>query len=347
MTIDSEGMHMQPIELEPNFVQRFYRGGEGIARLRAVAWPSEYVPEDWLGSGTSVWDDEASGITRLGDGRLLSEAFASDPDAFFGARHVARHGSSPALLVKLLEGAQRLPVHFHPSREFSQAQLHSPYGKTEAWYVLGTGTGGGRVHLGFREDVASETVERWVAEQDVAAMLAALNPLEVAAGDTIYVPAGIPHAIGEGVLILELQEPTDLSVLMEWQGYEVDGAAEGHLGLGFETALTALDRNALTAERLAYLVARGVDGDGERGVRRLFPSASEPYFSAEKIVCDGAVELPAGFSLLLVLDGQGSLEPSAGASLRLARGSAVLVPHAAGRCRLAGELRVLRAIPPA
>lgn len=337
-----------PIELETNWVQRFYRGGRGIAALREVAWPNEYVPEDWLGSGTSVWDDEALGVTRLPDGRLLSDAFAADPEAWFGAAHVARHGGSPALLVKLLEGQQRLPVHYHPSREFSQTHLGSPFGKTEAWYVAGTGEGGGKVGIGFREAVEAATVLRWVEQQDVEAMLAALVPLEVAAGDTIFVPAGIPHAIGEDILILELQEPTDLSVLMEWADYEVDGAAEGHMGLGFELALTSLDRTPMTPERLASLVTRGGGRAGEAGVSPVFPAASEPFFRADSVVVTGApVELPAGFSILLVLDGQGALTAPDGTSLELRRGGAVLVPHAAGACTLNGALHAVRAQPPA
>jgi mannose-6-phosphate isomerase len=347
-TVERAGGSVEPIELEPNFVQRFYRGGEGIARLRGVAQPNAYVPEDWLGSATSVWDDATAGITRLPDGRLLSDAFAADPGGWFGAAHVARHGASPALLVKLLDGQQRLPVHYHPSREFAQRHLGSPFGKTEAWYVAGTADGGGTVQLGFREEVDAATVLRWVERQDVDAMLGALVPMQVAVGDTIFVPAGIPHAIGEDVLILELQEPTDLSVLMEWRDYEVDGAAEGHLGLGFATALTALDCSAMTPERLATLVSRGVERETHRGIARLFPEASRPFFRAESIVVDGDdVELPAELSILLALDGSGTLRTPAGASLELRRGSVVLVPARAGCCTLAGDVRVVRSMPSA
>lgn len=336
---------MDPILLSPNWVQRFYRGGRGIARLRDAEWPNEHVPEDWIGSGTSVWDDAAAGVTRLPDGRLLSDAFAAEPERFFGPGHVARHGASPALLVKLLEGQQRLPVHYHPSREFSQRHLGSPYGKTEAWYVVAAPEGGGDVGIGFREEIDAATALDWVRRQDVAAMLGALVPLTIEAGDTIFVPAGVPHAIGEEILILELQEPTDLSVLMEWDGYEVDGAAEGHLGLGFETALTALDRTAMTPARLDALVTRAPVAPAP-GRSPVFPAASEPFFRAESLVLDGgAIELTQEFSLLLVLDGEGALEAPGGGSLALGRGAAALVPHAAGGCRLSGRLRAVRSLP--
>ena len=57
----------------------------------------------------------------------------------------------------------------------------------------------------------------------------------------VLVPAGRLHAIGEGVLLLELQEPEDLSILLEWGGFALDGERDGHLGLGFDLALSAVD----------------------------------------------------------------------------------------------------------
>ena len=55
-------------------------------------------------------------------------------------------------------------------------------------------------------------------------MLAALHEVPVQAGDAVLVPAGTLHAIGGGILLLELQEPTDLSVLVEWKQFGVDTA---------------------------------------------------------------------------------------------------------------------------
>jgi mannose-6-phosphate isomerase len=338
---------MRPIELEPNFIARFYRGGEGIARLRGVEWPNEYVPEDWLGSSTTVWDSDVVGITRLADGSLLSDAFMAQPEAFFGKAHVERYGSSPALLVKLLEGAQRLPVHFHPSHQFAQAYLGSRYGKTEAWYVVAAGADA-EVRLGFEEEVAHETVLRWVLEQDVDSMFGSLKPIRVAPGDTVFVPAGIPHAIGEDVLILELQEPSDLSVLMEWTGFEVDGQAEGHMGLGFDAALAALDRGPMTEQRLAALLKRAPSGGRQPGALRLFPESADDFFTAQLVTPgeDGAA-LARGFAIALALEGAGSLTTASDETLPLSRGDAYVIPHAAGPCRVSGDVRVVCSRPPA
>jgi hypothetical protein len=84
-------------------------------------------------------------------------------------------------------------------------------------------------------------------------MLAALNRLRVSPGDVVFVPAGLPHSIGHGVFLVELQEPSDLSVLLEWARFGMDGRRDGHLGLGFGLALEGIERRPLGADELARL----------------------------------------------------------------------------------------------
>jgi mannose-6-phosphate isomerase len=64
------------------------------------------------------------------------------------------------------------------------------------------------VWVGLREAVEAERYRTWTVDQDVDRLLHSLHVISVRAGDVLYVPAGVPHAIGAGVLIAELQEPT-------------------------------------------------------------------------------------------------------------------------------------------
>jgi mannose-6-phosphate isomerase len=193
---------MRPVVLPPNGIPRFYLGGPEIAALRGGEPAGERVPEDWVGSTTTVFGDDELGLSRLPDGTLLRDAAAADPVAYLGPHHAARRGPDPALLVKLLDAGERLPVHVHPDDAFARRTLRTRYGKTEAWIVIATTKADASVAAGFRADVAPETLERWVRDQDHDAMLGALNPLPVKPGDAIFVPAGTPHAIGDGVLIV-------------------------------------------------------------------------------------------------------------------------------------------------
>lgn len=237
-------------------------------------------------------------------------------------------------------------MHCHPDREFDQRHVASPNGKTEAWLIVETEGAKPSVHLGFQEDVAAETLARWVADQDSTSMLAALNELPVVPGDWVFVPAGVPYAIGEDILLVELQEPSDLSVLLEWSGFALDGARAGHLGIGFGVALGCVVRGALGSEKLTRLKrATASLPDARAGGRSLLPPEADSYFRAERLRPDPAVSLEPSFSILVVLAGQGRLETEGG-PLDLARGETILVPYVAGASELSGLVDIIRCLPP-
>jgi mannose-6-phosphate isomerase len=319
---------LRPLALPPNVLRHFYAGGERIARLRGLTLESDHMPEEWLGAVNTAFGHDERGLSRLDDGTLVRDAIGADPDAFLGSEHTARFGPDPALLVKLLDAGQRLPVHFHPGRVFAREALDSRYGKTEAWLIL-EAEPGASVHVGFTRDVGPAELREWMRTQDAAAMLAAMHELTVVPGDCVFVPAGTAHAIGAGILMAELQEPTDFSVLLEWEGFEL-GEDDGHLGLGWNRALEALDRS-------------GWDAGSARALRgKALPEEAAPYFRAERVRAEDALE--PGFSILVGLDGTGSLA-TYDSELPFGRGSVVLVPYAAGAAELRGDVEALRARP--
>jgi mannose-6-phosphate isomerase len=192
------------------------------------------------------------------------------------------------------------------------------------------------VAVGWREAIADDTLRAWVDAQDHDALLGALNPVAVSAGDAVFVPAGVPHAIGDGILIAELQEPTDLSILIEWDGFGIDDEQAATLGLGWDVALASVERAARDPSAL-----RGPRGDG--AVSELLPAAAAAFFTAQRVApAGGPLQLPAGFAVVLVVEGAGTL-----AGLDVTRGDALLVPHAAGPVDVDGDLVAIACRPPA
>jgi mannose-6-phosphate isomerase len=315
--------------LPPNGVPRFYRGGAAIAALRGLETGPEREPEDWVGSTTTVFGEEELGLSRLTDGRLLRDAVAADPLGFLGPDHAASRGADPRLLVKLLDAGERLPVHVHPDDAFARQTLGVPYGKTEAWIVIGTAGPAATMYVGFRDEVSGATLEGWVRDQDAAAMLDALNAVEVEANDVLFVPGGIPHAIGEGALIVELQEPSDLSILLEWRGFAAE--AEAAVGLGWDVALQCVDRSATDPDRL----------HGHH-----LPAEANRFFRAERVEASPSAELDRGFAILVFIEGAAELHAEVGEPLGVGRGDAVLIPWDAGPCRLEGEAVAIACRPP-
>jgi mannose-6-phosphate isomerase len=339
---------VRPILLESNQLHRSYRGGPAIARFRGTEPSDEHAPEDWVGSTTTVFGDERQGLTTLPDGSVLRDAIAADPEAFLGPAHAKRYGSDPALLVKLLHAGERLPVHCHPSRAFARRHLDCPFGKTEAWVIVETEGARPLVHLGFRQDVEAATLAGWVERQETTTMLRALHALEVRPGDAVLVPAGVPHAIGEGVFVVELQEPTDFSVLLERDGFVGEGRGDGHLGIGYDLALSCVDRSGFGEETVARLRRRAREAQEIRpGVWSVLLADADPYFRAERLLPQPTARLEPAFSILVVLDGEGRLETEHGGELPLAQGDTVLVPYASGAGRVAGPVEAIRCLPPA
>jgi mannose-6-phosphate isomerase len=336
---------VQPFRLEANQPELFYRGGDSIARLRGVPLSGVYRPEDWIASTTALFGTD-SGRTVLPDGRSLADAIATDPVSYLGPDHVAQYGSDSALLVKYLDAGERLPVHLHPPRAFAQEHLGGSHGKSEAWIVVGTTVPNPEVYLGFTDAVSAGAVADLVAGQVPGELLAALNVLPVSVGDVIFVPAGTPHSISGGVFIVELQEPTDFSIMMEYARYGIDGAASGSLGLGFAAALSCVDRTPWDADRLAGTYGPGWSADGSTRKNVLPPEAAD-FFRAEVVrPGGGVVELEASFAVLVALEGGGRLTTATGGDLTIGTGSTILVPHASGASEVSGDVTLIRCQAP-
>jgi mannose-6-phosphate isomerase len=308
---------VQPRRLTPTRVYRFYRGGMLIDRMRGETGADTDFPEDWVGSVTQASnpgrDEPLAGLSQLDDGSLLRAAIAADPRGWLGPD--AGRGST-GVLVKLLDAAERLPVHFHPDRAFAREHFGSDFGKTEAWIVLATREEESEVWIGMRERVERETYRGWIDRQERERLLGSLHRVPVRAGDVIFVPAGTPHAIGAGALIAELQEPTDFSIVCEWDGYPI-AAEDSHLGLGWDVAIDALEL------------------EPQEPVLGL-PDAARAFFWADER------PEPAGrFAVWIVLEGSGRI---AGEPAR--SGDCFAVPAAADRIKVDGDLRVLRCLGP-
>jgi mannose-6-phosphate isomerase len=294
--------------VQPERVYRFYRGGALIDRLRGAPERDDEFPEDWVASVTPAnnpgRDEPDAGLARLADGRLLRDAIAEHP-AQWGA---------PGILVKLLDPSDRLPVHAHPSRPFAREHLGSEFGKTEAWIFVDARRGESEAWLGLKEAVEPAQYREWIEQQDVESLLGSLNHLTVKPGDVLYVPAGVPHAIGGGALIVELQEPTDFSIVCEWTGFPIS-PDDAHLGLGWDVALGALDLGAFT------------------------PSLGFPPEAREFFEVDDRAEPAGRFAVLLVLEGEGSID---GQTARA--GDAFVLPAGSESLDVRGDLRVLRCL---
>jgi mannose-6-phosphate isomerase len=284
-----------PIELPPNLLRRLYRGGGRLAGFRGDAGLeiTSDACEDWVGSTTQAWHPahrpgRGEGLSRAVDGRLLRDLLDAP---------------SP-VLVKLLDAGERLPIHCHPTRAFARRFLHSAWGKAEAWIVLETwqvqGAPPPTLWIGWRDGVTRQKLGSWIKEQDGAAMRAAMAARPALAGDVWFVPPGTPHAIGAGVFMVEVQEPTDFSIVAEFSGFDLD-EEDARLHLRWDDILDAFDREPMPDARLDALRQPGGD--------RILGPEAEAFFRADRLRLEGASAWPyAGdYAVGVVVRGRGSI----------------------------------------
>lgn len=340
-----------PMRLTDNRVPVYYAGGARISEFRALPTPVE-GPEDWVGSLVALPEsirprdaDPRVGMSRLDDGRVLRDLVLADPQAWLGAELAASFDGTSGLLVKLLDAGERLPVHCHPSRDFARRHLGSIFGKTEGWIIMAAEPGAS-VWVGLERDVERPTLARWIADQDVSSMLAAMKRVEVAAGDVVYVPAGMPHAIGPGIMLTELQEPTSFSILAEYEAFGLQTQA-ATLGLGWEIAQECFDLGSVSHRMTQILPPSSVLQQSSEGtIESLFPEGSDRYFTALRVQAAGRLALhEASFSIVVVTEGKCSLVWDDGAT-DLTRGETLVIPYCAGVPQIVGEAELIMCLPP-
>ena len=358
------GLHLNELQIEmmnltrnahrlpANHVPVYYAGGENIDRFRRHASAAR-GPEDWIGSVSALpaallppGASADAGVSQLPDGSSLRNAVNEDRTGWLGPELAGlSSGGEIGLLVKLLDAGERLPVHAHPDRPFAARRLASRFGKTEGWIVM-DGAPGGDVWLGFREEISHDKLKRWIETQAVEEMLSAMNRLPALPGAVFYVPAGVPHAIGAGVMITELQEPTSFSILAEYKSFGLN-EQQATLGLGWTEALACFDRRAYSGERLAQLRPRpqlAVETPDVR-VSQLFADETAEFFQALRADVSGSWRLPRSFAVLIVESGSGVLR-SDSEELDTEAGQTWVVPFDAWPLTLSGALRCLVCLPP-
>jgi mannose-6-phosphate isomerase len=262
------GARGRPYLMRSNRVRRTYIGGLMIDRWQHNPDPKDSsCPEEWIASvveaNNPAWDHiDGEGLTLLEDddkGEIkLRDFIEDDPAGVLGHQHVEKFGANPSILIKALDSAERLAVQVHPDSAGAKRIFNSAYGKTEAWYVIDQrelDDAGPSIYLGFKEGINRKKWEDLFYRQDIPAMLASLHHLKACKGDTFLVEGGVPHAIGKGCFVVEIQEPTDFTFRTDRvndRGMEVTDEM-CHCGAGFRNMFDSFRYEGLSEKEVLRL----------------------------------------------------------------------------------------------
>lgn len=305
--------HGAPFLLLPAYKDYLW-GGNRLASLFGKRGGPERIAESWELSahpdGESVI---AGGPFR---GQTLTAFLESHPGA---AGTAVPAGRGFPLLVKLIDAARNLSVQVHPDEDYAR-RTEGGRGKTEMWYILRSDPGA-FLYCGFSRPVTRGEVERRIREGTLPEVL---RSVPVEPGDVFFIPAGTIHAIGEGIVLAEVQESSNITYRVFDYGRAGEDGRPRPLHIG----------KALDVFRMEEGCPPPPGGEGEfrfvpGGKLRLLCSC--PSFTCSVLELNGRFSQKVGdefFLSLLCLDGKARLS-SSGGGLGIGTGDSAFVP--AGR----------------
>lgn len=290
------------------------------------------IPDGLVGESWEI-SDHPNGISRVSggplDGMPLDELMRRAGVDLLGGRAHRAYGDNFPLLVKLIDVSSLASVQVHPNDEQAQKLESYRWGKTEAWYVIDRAPDA-RFYIGLVPQVTAESFREALETGEARSLLA--SP-EVKPGDCVLVPAGTVHAVGQGVLFLEIQQSSDITYrVYDWDRRDQEGKARE---LHVEKAMQVID---FAARPRIFRADQRADTLG-----RILAGGMFEIFKAR--VATG-IDLPARPSCLAGTVVEGDMRLLAeDARLELRCGDSFVIP-AATRSRLERASRLTRSFGP-
>lgn len=305
---------MYPLKFEPIYFEKIW-GGKHLQELK------NNVPVGNIGESWEV-SCHKNGVSIVSNGRFkgatLKEVIEREGKHILGDYE----GEGFPLLLKLISTSGKLSVQVHPDDIYGQ-KIEGDNGKTEAWYVIHAESGAALV-LGTRECTKEEfknaikngTLDKY------------LNIVPVKSGDVFFVNSGLIHAIGEGILLLEIQQNSDIT----YRVYDYNRGRELHLEKALEVANLKLKSNRLEGEVYA-------NSDYE-----ITKYVKCPYFSLDLYEIYSRIEENTEekkFLLYSCIEGEGKIEYSEGEE-SIIKGESILIPSSLGHFNIVGQLKLIK-----
>jgi mannose-6-phosphate isomerase len=327
------GVSLYPLLFAPILQYRLWGGRRLPDLLPAAQAGHGPIGEAWLLSDRP--DHQSRVVVGPLAGVTLGELLEEYPDEMLG-RLAGRFPRFPVLL-KFLDAHELLSVQVHPSDEQSDYLPPGESGKTEAWVVLEAGPES-RIYAGLRPGTTADDLRVALTAGAIAGQLVGFTPKQ---GDGIFLPAGTVHSLGGDLVVLEVQENSDVTFrLHDWDRVDpVTGLARS---LEVNQALACVDY----AQGVLAPVRPVMEADAPARRERLFDCQ---HFRLWRIQGElpftvGAAGLPR---VLVCIAGAGEVEHG-GASHPIGFGEVMLLPAVVGECTLRphGSVSVLEVALP-
>ena len=310
-SIGKQTCGLYPLVLEPIFKYRIW-GGRRLGKMLGKKLPAdEPIGESWEISCRG----EDNNVIKNGDlaGQTIADVLRGNREALLGPSLV--QGPKFPLLNKFIDAHKLLSVQVHPDEQVAR-EIVGAESKTEAWYIMHADPGATLIK-GLQPGVTKEVFEEAILNDTVPTVL---NSVPVSAGDMVFVPAGCVHAMGEGLVICEIQQNSDTTFrVYDWGRVGPDGKPRQ---LHIEQALRAINFDDRSPDRISSIEVT------EGGNRREYLIAC-PHFAAQRLVLEEpSAESTGGkrFESLMVVSGAAEIRVEGRDSTSIGVGDSVLMP---------------------
>lgn len=201
---------LYPLKFETVLKEKVWGGNALVTRYNKKATGSQNVGESWELS--AVADNQSIICNGFLAGNNIEELIEVYMGDITGDSIFEKFGNEFPLLIKFIEAREDLSVQVHPDNDLARKR-HNTFGKTEMWYILESKPGS-KIYTGFREGVTKEVYEEALRNGKIEELLNVETPN---AGDVFFTPAGRIHAIGKGIVLVEIQQTSDITYrIYDW-----------------------------------------------------------------------------------------------------------------------------------
>jgi mannose-6-phosphate isomerase len=226
---------LYPFKFETVLKEKVWGGNALVNRFNKKAPAPGKYGESWELSGV------AGNLSVVSNGFLagnniqeLIEVYMGD---ITGDVVYEKFGDEFPLLIKFIEAREDLSIQVHPGNELAKKR-HNAYGKTEMWYILESEPNA-KIYTGFRNGITKEMYQEAIEKGTLPEIL---NVENAEPGNTYYTPAGRIHAIGAGIVLVEIQQTSDITYrIFDWNR---KGSGKEKRELHTDLALDAIDFTA-------------------------------------------------------------------------------------------------------
>jgi mannose-6-phosphate isomerase len=196
-------MSLYPLKFTPILKETVW-GGSDLSNCYNKQSSSSTIGESWELSGVKgnisiISNGEFAGLS-------LNELLRTKSVEILGKSVVEKFDTEFPLLVKFIDARKKLSVQVHPNDALAK-ERHGSFGKTEMWYIL-QNEPDAKLVLGFNKELDKE---EYVRKAENGTIEDVLNYRSVTPNEAFLIPAGLIHSIGAGIVLIEVQQTSDLT----------------------------------------------------------------------------------------------------------------------------------------